>query len=272
MESKAQTKEILVLSFFLSFFLHLVFILSLSLIKTKQSPVHVLSFPHQHQQHQIDVTYEEEKNQNKFFPKFSPFPLIEEEELKKKKAPRLSRFLNRVKEETVAMKIGVKNINRQPKNLLSSVAPSNNDEREAFFEDVFFSTVNFYFPNLKKTNITILNTNAYKYRKFYIFFNRIRKELIPRWYSNINNMIKFISPQQLKRHQHKSVLFTELQLLIDKTGYIKKMNLTTSSGIKELDYTVIDTMKDIAPFLNPPQDLVSKNGDFPLEYRFAFIL
>ena len=234
---------------------------------------------------EIEVAYEEKGKV--FIPDFFSPPLLSPKEEDKKSTPFFSHFFRRTKEEFIADQLGAVNFNsplpgmpglkgrtqKQKMFLKNLNAKSISSDALSLFSGFPGSTVNLYLPHLKKAYMTVLNTNAYDDRRFYIFFERIFEQVMLRLTSNLTLMSKLISYREIDELRKKhDVIFTKLDFLFDKEGHLKDTKLLQSSGIKELDYIAIDSFEDAAPFLNPPQELVRKEGSFRLGFSFAYIL
>lgn len=273
MDLEEEKEELYLKVFTLSLILHISIFWGLNQLSKKKNS----SKP---TEDRIEVTYDEKEKI--FVPNlFSPALVPPTEKDKEKFTPFFSRFFHRTKEEFVAAQRGAINFNSPlPGFSNPNKAPSLQSLRKSgeisdfqlsLPNNIPGSRVNLYLPHLKKAYITVLNTNAYNNRKFYIFFERIFEQVVLRWISNVDLMSKLLSYKKVDQLKKKhDVVFTKLDLLFDKKGYLKETKVVQSSGIKELDYAAIDAFEDAAPFLNPPQELINKKDGFRLGFGFAY--
>lgn len=113
---------------------------------------------------------------------------------------------------------------------------------------------------------THLNTREFLY---YTYFNRIKKKLHQHWEPLIHQKVRKIVSQgrQLASTGDK---ITRLVITFDDRGTLMRVQLTTTSGLEDLDDAAIEALKAAAPFPNPPKDLIVEglvkiNWDFILE-------
>ncbi len=135
---------------------------------------------------------------------------------------------------------------------LAGAAPSSTDD---YLEDVIDG------------DFTRLNTRRFKH---YSFYSRVKEQLRSHWNPLIRQEVYFVysttrSLASLGKRR------TTLRVTLDKKGYLKKIELLTSSDNKKVDNAAIQAFRTAAPFPNPPSELLEKDGymrvfwDFVLE-------
>ncbi len=77
---------------------------------------------------------------------------------------------------------------------------------------------------------------------------------------------KSINPAEASPQE--AVLLTSLIIKMNEAGEIVKIQLKSTSGIKELDQVAIDSFNQAGPFPNPPKGMM-KNGLATIQWGFA---
>lgn len=208
----------------------------------------------------------------------------------KEEADLLSALTKRVKEQTIAKRIG-KTKNRPGK------LPVESDERRAqgaqgvgadqnmgrelnlpgagpgsrggegaspFGRQVVVgeSTAGEIIPGIKLGAFTALNTDRFTY---YTFFARINDQLRPRWTNNLRNLTGALPREELVELASRDRT-TEFDIQLDREGNFLRAVILRSSGHKGLDSTFSNAVEDAAPFLNAPAGLVDEDGLIHLHY------
>ena len=199
----------------------------------------------------------------------------------------LSQFNRRVRKEQVAKETG-ETKNRVPvqanelkskivKRSLKTLAPESDfkfkpEKVEARPNDRGFvsnlpSTISEYIPNVQEGDFTVLNTDQFSY---YAFFNRINQQIRLRWISNIRRLAIEL-PTQVINQYASFPRVSRIELILDKEGEFVNAFVDSTSGARELDDAAVNAFIDAAPYLNPPTDLIDKNGFIRLNYSFRVV-
>lgn len=113
-------------------------------------------------------------------------------------------------------------------------------------------------------DFTRLNTQEFQ---FYGFYHRIRQKLEQFWGASLQDQMGKIikSGRSIASGQN---LLTSLVIQMNKKGEIVRIELGSTSGIKELDQVAIDSFNKAGPFPNPPKEMV-KNGKATIKWGFV---
>jgi protein TonB len=118
------------------------------------------------------------------------------------------------------------------------------------------SSTDDFLKNIKTSDHTYLNTTDNKY---YGFYQRVKSKLEGFWYRKIRE-------EELSSHQKGRVfgadLITRLKIVLSDKGELINIALISSCGIREFDQAAIESIKEAAPFQNPPRGLVKKGKIF----------
>lgn len=116
------------------------------------------------------------------------------------------------------------------------------------------SSSNDFLSEVKISDHTQLNTIENKY---YGFYQRVRNKLEDFWQSNIHKRVRDV----------RSDLFTRLKIILSERGELINIIIISSCGIQEFDQAAIDSIKEAAPFHNPPKGLI-REGKVSLDWGF----
>jgi|GEM_PF-2375500 len=165
-----------------------------------------------------------------------------------------SNDLNEIHKRQEALQQQASEQSRPPllQDALAGSAPSSTDD---YLEDVIDG------------DFTRLNTRRFEH---YSFYSRVKEQLRSHWNPLIRQEVYFVysttrSLASLGKRR------TTLRVTLDKKGYLKKIELLTSSDNKKVDNAAIQAFRTAAPFPNPPRELLEKDGymrvfwDFVLE-------
>ncbi|MCC6137369.1 MAG: TonB C-terminal domain-containing protein [Bdellovibrionaceae bacterium] len=128
------------------------------------------------------------------------------------------------------------------------------------------SQTNDYLKDVAIGAETHLNAREFLY---YTYFNRIKKKLRQHWepliHTRVRDMVK--GGRQIASTGAK---VTRLVITLDENGGLSKVQVSTTSGLMDLDDVAIEALRVSAPFPNPPKDLIENgyvriNWDFILE-------
>lgn len=126
------------------------------------------------------------------------------------------------------------------------------------------SSTNDYVEHVALGDFTHLNTVEYKY---YGFFHRIRQKLEQFWGQSLREK----SDQLFKagrRIPASDMYTTSLMITMDEKGEIVKVQVKSSSGVRELDDAAIESFNKAGPFPNPPSGMLS-DGKATIEWGFV---
>lgn len=128
------------------------------------------------------------------------------------------------------------------------------------------SQTNDYLKDVAIGAETHLNAREFLY---YTYFNRIKKKLREHWepliHTRVRDMVR--GGRQIASTGAK---VTRLVITLDENGGLSKVQVSTTSGLLDLDDVAIEALRVSAPFPNPPKDLIENgyvriNWDFILE-------
>lgn len=95
-----------------------------------------------------------------------------------------------------------------------------------------------------------LNTTNYPYAGY---IERIRRQVNYWWEQNLDNLPSSV---RLTRHQYTS----GVEVVLNAEGALEHIEVSTPSGVVELDDCVVRAFKLAAPFENPPAGLIRPDG------------
>lgn len=120
-----------------------------------------------------------------------------------------------------------------------------------------------YLPNITSGERTILSTREFRYFSYY---NRIKELLRQYWKPSIEREVAKLwgKGRMLKEEE----LTTRVLVLLDQRGQIQKISKVGVSGFSEIDEAAIQAFHQAAPFPNPPNGLVDKDGFVRINWDF----
>lgn len=130
-------------------------------------------------------------------------------------------------------------------------------------DDVLSSPSNDFLKDIETSNETLLNTNKFVYAAY---FNKLKQAISKHWTPAYVLMINDPGGHLYGRKDR----YTKLIVMINRNGTLKTAKVETSSGIDFLDREAINAFKMAAPFQNPPEVLLNKEG--VLEIHFGFMV
>ncbi len=140
-----------------------------------------------------------------------------------------------------------------------------NEMSEAKANDA--SQTNDYLKDVAIGAETHLNAREFLY---YTYFNRIKKKLREHWEPLIHTRVR----EMVRGGRHVATLqgakVTRLIITLDDQGGLSRVQVSTTSGLMDLDNVALEALRVSAPFPNPPDDLIENgfvkiNWDFILE-------
>lgn len=125
------------------------------------------------------------------------------------------------------------------------------------------SPSNDFLKDIETSNETLLNTNKFVYAAY---FNKLKQAISKHWTPSFVLIINDPGAQIYGKKDR----YTKLIVKIYKNGTLKSASVETSSGVDFLDREAINAFKMAAPFSNPPEVLLNKDG--VLEIHFGFMV
>lgn len=113
-------------------------------------------------------------------------------------------------------------------------------------------------------NESILNSERFRFASF---FNRMRDQVAQHW--DPNGVMNRVDADG--RTYGRSTRKTLLHVKLTSKGAIQKINVSSDSGVTELDKEAIRAFHQAAPFVNPPPEMVDASTGL-IEFDFLFIL
>lgn len=123
---------------------------------------------------------------------------------------------------------------------------------------------NDYLEDIPLGDFTKLNTQEFE---FYGFYHRIREKLEQFWGRNIQEQADKIMKSGRSIASDTNHI-TSLVIKINDRGEIVKVNVNSTSGIRELDSAAIETFNQAGPFPNPPKKML-KAGTATIKWSFV---
>ncbi len=105
-----------------------------------------------------------------------------------------------------------------------------------------------YLPEIEFGDETLLNTREFTYASYFV---RMKRQIEANWSPR---------PWITEDSARKSQWTTVVRMVLRRDGYLEKLTLVQSSGNPALDREAMEAIRQGAPFLNPPEDLVSDDG------------
>lgn len=114
---------------------------------------------------------------------------------------------------------------------------------------------------------THLNTREFLY---YSYFNRIKKKLRQHWEPLVHAKVRSMVKKGREIASTEVSLSTRVVITLDESGLLRRVQVSTTSGLEDLDDAAVEALQEAAQFPNPPKDLVREgfvtlNWDFILE-------
>ena len=138
-----------------------------------------------------------------------------------------------------------------------------NKNQQAFVGEE--SQSNDYLEKVKRGNENLLNTREFRY---YTYFNRIRDQLQQFWEPSVRDRLyKLVrSGRSIASAGPRT---TKVLITLNKLGNLMKVQVLEDSGLRDLDEAAVDAFREAAPFPNPPQGIVEKDGTVKIRWDFV---
>lgn len=129
------------------------------------------------------------------------------------------------------------------------------------------SQTNDYLKDVAIGAETHLNAREFLY---YTYFNRIKKKLREHWEPLVHSRVRELVRGGRQVASIEGSKTTRLVITLDDRGGLSRVQISTTSGLMDLDNVAIEALRVSAPFPNPPKDLIENgfvkiNWDFILE-------
>ena len=129
------------------------------------------------------------------------------------------------------------------------------------------SRSNDYLEDVEETGIqTILNTREFKY---YSYFTRIRNQLRQNWEKKIREKVKTMLRQGRSIASTSEDRITKVIIILDSGGILQKVQVIERSGVRDLDEAAVEAFRAAAPFPNPPEGMIEKDGTVKIPWDFV---
>lgn len=122
-----------------------------------------------------------------------------------------------------------------------------------------------YLKDIQVGQQTLLNTREFIY---YSYFMRVKEQLRSHWNPRVRHNVQLLFAKDERSLASVDNKATSLRVTLDKKGYVKKIELLKTSGFSELDVAAIEAFRAAAPFLNPPNGIVEKDGHIRIFWDF----
>lgn len=129
-----------------------------------------------------------------------------------------------------------------------------------------FSATDDYLPDVAIGAQTLLNAKEYK---FFGFFERIREKLTNRWHQKLD--IEFTNLLAQGRAATGGDMVTQVKVLLDSRGQLKRVQIVGSSGHHELDRAATLAFHEAAPFPNPPAEMLDSDKTVTVRWDFVVL-
>ncbi|MDR3605874.1 MAG: TonB family protein [Oligoflexia bacterium] len=121
-----------------------------------------------------------------------------------------------------------------------------------------------YIKGIKEGERTALNTREFV---FYSYYQRIRERLDRAWVPILRQ--KLLTRFRSGRHiASDSDLSTRVIVVLNPTGQVVNVKITTESGLTDLDDAAISAFNQAGPFPNPPRGIVDRDGKIQIPWEF----
>jgi TonB family protein len=123
-----------------------------------------------------------------------------------------------------------------------------------------------YLRQVEVDKKTLLSTKEFAQ---YAYFKKIKEQIEKHWESGIKVKIQKLMQENRSIASDKGRV-TKLLIILDRDGGLKTVQKVGSSGNEDLDDSAVQAFREAAPFPNPPENLVERDGT--IKIRWDFIL
>lgn len=122
-----------------------------------------------------------------------------------------------------------------------------------------------YLKDVQSGLQTLLSTREFVY---YSYYNRIKEALRQHWEPNVKEKVKIIYRKGRNIASAKDRV-TQVLVVLDAKGELIRVDIISKSGVETLDDAAVEAFKQAAPFPNPPQGMVEKDGTIKIRWDFV---
>lgn len=177
--------------------------------------------------------------------------------LKAQIRPKTSKIVKQPKRKVTFKDLQLSNFQKMPA-IQQNLGIANGDEKshgEALRSD--------HIDKVALGNVTKLNTSE---NMFYGFMTRFKRQIEGHWRLNVQNYLERGKYGRMPASAGNDYT-TNLTIILDTKGNIKKILVNDSSGIVEIDEIAVTSIKRIGAFPNPPKQM-AKNGKIEIPFGF----
>jgi TonB family protein len=128
------------------------------------------------------------------------------------------------------------------------------------------STYSQYLPDTEDGPVTALNTERFVFASF---FNRLEDRFVPIWQRNFRDTISRMPADEQRRIFSQPRWVTQVEILLNKEGYVQRVNILNGSGSTPLDNDAARAFQENQYYPNPPKQMVKQDGHIHLLYNIA---
>jgi TonB family protein len=111
---------------------------------------------------------------------------------------------------------------------------------------------------------TVLNSREFLY---YAYYSRIKDKIRLQWGTKIRSKIQKLI-QGGRSIASNNDRITKVIIILNKKGTLVGVKVLGRSGIRDLDDAAVEAFKAAAPFPNPPQGMVERDGTVKIHWDF----
>ncbi|MCB0327134.1 MAG: energy transducer TonB [Bdellovibrionales bacterium] len=116
-----------------------------------------------------------------------------------------------------------------------------------------------YLPEIAIGEETLLNTQGFAYSNYFV---RMKRQIEGHW--NPRSYLQRIP-------YSKNEYVTQIIIILDEKGYVVSTTMAKSSGYSFLDQEALRSIEQAGPFLNPPTELLSQDGQIRIPFSFILL-
>lgn len=113
---------------------------------------------------------------------------------------------------------------------------------------------------------TLLSTREFVY---YNYYSRIKDQIRKQWEPGVREKVKIIYKQGRNIASARDRV-TQVLVILNSEGELIRVEVLSHSGVLDLDEAAVEAFEAAAPFPNPPEGMIEKDGT--IKIRWDFIL